>query len=257
MGLMRRIGNRRLVAMGGVIGALALLLGWSLTMNFKADAHTPHPGLNFTIEAVGQQGCDTSNGDHTCYIPPGTRFTLNVVLEDLPNDIPSYEGYDVVLNYTGLSSADDATTAMWPECGFPAQFYAAGKVAFGCTIGLPPAGPSTYTGIIGTNTFTCTNSGTISLPAGDGNTILTETLGTQHAEGAGSSETLNITCGSPPPPTATPGPAVPTALPGTGTGGVDQGNGGDAVLWITIGVLLIVGLAGLATFGRRINRVAR
>ena len=258
MGFARHFRTGRLVALGGALGAIALLLSWSFG-TMSAQATTPHPGLNFTLVAEGQNGCDTSGGDTVCYIDPGTEFSLNVVLESLPSDIPSYEAYDIAIEYTGLTSADDASTSSWPDCEYPAAGYpGVGKVLMGCVVGIPPAGPSTYAGVIGTNTFTCSESGTITLRHGVGNTILTETLGVpQHAEGEGTGETLNITCGSPPTPTSTPQPAVPTALPGTGTAGPDHGGSAGTGLWITIGALLAVAAAGAGVFGRRFARVAR
>jgi hypothetical protein len=179
-----------------------------------------------------------------------------VILASLPADVPSYEGYDIIINYTGLTSADDATTASWPDCGFPAQFFTAGKVAMGCSIGLPPAGPSTYIGLIGTNTFTCNSSGAITLKHGVGNTILTETVGSQRAESADGSETLNITCGSRPPATATPKPTTQPGLPGTGNGG-SQSSGTDLALWLAITALLVAGAAGAGAYGLRYARRTR
>jgi hypothetical protein len=253
MVLLRRIKTPRSVALAGALGALALLLGWGFGMNMKADAHTPHPGLNFSISAEGQSGCDTSAGDAVCYIAPGTEFTIDVMLGALPSDVPSYEGYDTVINYTGLTSADDATTSMWPDCAFPASFFDAGKVAASCAVGIPPAGPSTYTGVIATNTFTCSESGTITLAGTLGNTSLDETNALLHSEGA--DETLNITCGSPPTPTATAAPAIPTALPGTGTAGVDQS--GSTGIWLAIAALMTVAIVGLSAFGWKYARSAR
>lgn len=259
MGLRGHLRARGLVALGGLVGALALLVAWSFGIAMHAEAHTPHEGLNFTIEAEGSQtGCSTSQGDAVCYVLPGSTFTLDVMLASL-GDIPSYEGYDIVVDYTGLTSADDASSSSWPSCGFPAQFFQPGKVAIGCTIGLPPAGASTYTGVIATNSFTCSNSGTITLHHGSAYTILTEAVGVQHAEATDSRETLNITCGVAPTPTSTvpPTPGQPTALPGTGTGGADQDGGTGAGLWVAIGVLLTVAIAGAGVFGWRFARVAR
>jgi hypothetical protein len=106
-----------------------------------------------------------------------------------------------------------------------------------------------------TNTFTCDASGTISLVAGDGKTDLLETVSEHHAEGEGTMETLNITCGDEPTPTNTPAPAVPTALPGTGTAGVEQGTGTD--VWFAIGALMTIAIVGLGAFGWRSVRSTR
>ena len=119
----------------------------------------------------------------------------------------------------------------WPECGFPAKFYGQNFVALGCAMGLPPAGPSTYTGVIATNSFTCSQSGTVSLVHSTSSTDLVETVGAIHAEGVNTAESLLINCGQGPPPAptqiqpgeqptgepdggATPGPS-PTRLPPT------------------------------------------
>ncbi len=259
MGVMRNIGTPRLVTLAGALGVVALLLGWSFGTSMRVDAQTPHAGLNFTITAEGESGCDTSEGDAVCYIDPGTEFVLSVELGDLPSDIPSYEAFDIVINYTGLTSADDATTESWPDCGFPASFFEAGKVAMSCAIGIPPAEPSTYTGVLGTNTFTCDESGTITLAnVGMGNTNLLQGIGFQFAEAA--DETLDITCGDEPTPTNTAAPptvALPTALAPTGTAGVDQDGGTGTGVWLAIAALAIIAVAGMSAFGWRSARSVR
>jgi len=228
----------------------------------RADAQTPHEGLNFTITAEGEDGCDTSEGDAVCYIDPGTEFALSVELGELPSDIASYEAFEIVVNYTGLTSADDATTDSWPDCGFPASFFEPGKVAVSCAIGIPPATASTYTGVLTSNTFTCEESGTITLAnVGMGNTSLIAILGSQYTEAA--DETLSITCGDPPTatntagPQATTAPPVPTALPPTGTGGIDQNGGTSAGIWLAIAGLAAFAVAGLSAFGWRNSRSVR
>ncbi len=252
MGFARRFRMGSLVALSGVLAAIALLLSWSFG-SMDAHATIPAPGLNFSISAEGESGCDTTEGDATCYIDPGTEFTLSVTLDPLPSDIESYEGYDIYISYTGLTSADNASPAdNWPDCGFPVTHFEAGIVAGGCSIGID-SGPSTYTGVLLANDFTCSDSGTISLVAGDGSTDLLETVSEHHAEGAGTLETLNITCGSPP--TATPLP-VPTKLPGTGTAGPDHDGSSGSGLWLLIGVL-VAGAAGAGVIGRRLARAAR
>jgi hypothetical protein len=220
-----------------------------------AYAEIPNPGLNYSIEAVDQDGCDTTAGDAVCYIEPGSDFVVEVTLDALPDDVASYEGFDIWISYTGLTSADDADAqAHWPDCGFPAANFDAGLVAAGCSIGIDPGTPSTYDGLMLSNTFTCDASGTISLVAGDGKTDLLETVSEHHAEGEGTMETLNITCGDEPTPTNTAAP-VPTALPPTGTAGADQSDSANA--WFVIGGLLAAAVVGLGAFGWRNARSTR
>jgi hypothetical protein len=137
-----------------------------------------------------------------------------------------------------------------------------GKVAVSCAIGIPPATASTYTGVLTSNTFTCEESGTITLAnVGMGNTSLIAILGSQYTEAA--DETLNITCGDPPTatntagPQATTAPPVPTALPPTGTGGIDQDGGTSAGIWLAIAGLAAFAVAGLSAFGWRNARSVR
>ncbi len=263
MGLVRRIRTPRLVALAGALGVLALLLSWSFGTSMKADAHIPHAGLNYSIEAEGESGCDTTEGDAVCYIDPGTEFTLNVTLDPLPSDIASYEVFDVRLEYTGLTSDDDAdAAAYWPDCGFPAAHFKAGLIAAGCSIGFEPGTPSTYTGLMLTNGFTCSESGTISLVHGDGQTDLLGTISEHHGEGEGTRETLDVTCGDPPTPTSTAAPpatptALPATLPGTGTAGLDQDSSAGAGVWLAIAALMTVAIVGLGAFGWRKARSAR
>jgi hypothetical protein len=243
----------RLVAFGGALLAVAALLLISIAHTASPAFAAPHPGLNFTISVPGYAGCDTSQGDAQCYIPPGTRFTVDVTLGPLPSDIPSYQGYDILMSYTGLTSADNASTAMWPDCGFPATYFQPGQVVMACTIGTEGA-PSAYTGLIGTNDFTCSQSGAITLIHGDTNTDVLQSVSIIDSE-AGPDKTLNITCGSPP--TAT---AVPTAtpLPGlaaSGSGGsLSQADNHARAQWLLIGSLMSLAAASLVIWGWRFGR---
>lgn len=263
MGIMKHVRTPRLWAVAVALGVLALLLSWSLGTNMKAEAIIPHPGLNYSIEAVGEDGCDTTEGDAVCYIDPGTEFTLNVTLDALPDEIPSYEAFDVRLEYSGLTSGDDADAqAHWPDCGFPVAHFEAGLVAAACAIGIAPGTPSVYDGLMLTNSFTCSESGAISLVHGDGKTDLLQGVdpNLHHAEGDGTMETLNITCGDPPTPTSTaapPTPAIPTALPEVGTAGADQGGSTGAGIWLAIAALMTVAMIGLGAFGLKYARIDR
>src|ERR1700675_1641378 len=94
----------RLVAFGGALLAMAALLLISTAQTASPAFAEPHPGLNFTASVPGYAGCNTSQGDAQCYIPPGTTFPVDVTLDPLPSDIPSYQGYDIKMSYTGLTS---------------------------------------------------------------------------------------------------------------------------------------------------------
>jgi hypothetical protein len=239
----------RLVAFGGALLAIAALLLIAVAQTASPAFAEPHPGLNFTASVPGYAGCNTSQGDAQCYIPPGTTFTVNVTLDPLPSDIPSYQGFDIKMSYTGLTSADNASTASWPDCGYPASYFEAGLVNMGCAVGLPPAGPSTYTGLVGTNDFTCSQSGAITLLHGDGNTDLIQDTVVVLGE-VGPSEILNITCGSPP--TAT---TVPTATPlprltaSGSAGSLSQADNHAMAQWLLIGSLMSLAAASLVVLG--------
>ena len=125
----------------------------------------------------------------------------------------------------------------------------------GCTIGVPPATASTYTGLIATNDFTCAQSGNVSLPHGEGISDLVEIVGTTHSE-AGVAETLTITCGARPTPTVAPtATAMPGLVPSGSAGTLSQTDGsGSAALWLAIGSLLTLAAGGFAVFGWRVAR---
>lgn len=219
---MKRLGKTAALA---AFGAVLVMSGLAAQ---NASAHEPHPGLEFSIGVRGVPGCNTRASDVTCTLPSGQNFVLEVGLDALPDDIPSYEGFDIYLTYAGVTPLQDASTDDWPECGFPASSYErTGIIGFACARGVPPAGPSSYIGPIGTNSFTCSQSGSISLVhSTEGNTDLVqgmepgptpdESVGVNHAEGADTEETLTITCGSVPAGTpgivteGTPGPEGPT-----------------------------------------------
>ncbi len=209
------------------LGAAVIIIS-SLAVQ-HASAHEPHPGLEFSIGVRGVPGCNTRASDVTCTMPVGGTFVLEVGLDALPDDIPSYRGFDLYAEYSGgLTPSQDANNDDWPGCGFPAAFTGDDFVGWGCATGLPPAGPSSWIGPIGTVTFTCSESGSITLVhSAAGKTDLVEAVtdegegGTPgqsiiHTEGSDTQETLTITCGQLPAntpgvvTTGTPGPAGPT-----------------------------------------------
>ncbi len=255
MSLRKHVGTRRLVTFGIALAAAVLFLAWtSAGTQVAAQNVQVDPALNFSMTAVGEEGCDTTGGDTKCYIEPGSTFTLEVSLDSMPEAADSYEGFDIVLNYAGLTVVEDsADPEAWPDCGFPATFYDAGLVAMSCAIGIE-SGPSTHLGVIGTAEFTCSASGSITMPFGVGNTILQVDVATPVTEDA--PETLTINCGERPTPTEEPeatATAAP-ALPVTGMPGGTSDDGADAALWALIGALLTVGVAGVAVFGLRYAR---
>jgi hypothetical protein len=170
-----------------------------------ASAHSPHPGLDFSL------GIDT-NGDMTpecgtnigqpskCVATQGATMRAIVYLNSIA-DIPEYGGFDLYLGYAGVSSQDNPDSSIWPDCFTQANKVGnPGFVVWGCAIGpLQPV--STYTGPVGTNDFTCTTSGTVSLIHGyPGYTDLVEQMTLDiHDEGFGATETLAINCVEPPP----------------------------------------------------------
>ena len=189
----------------------ALLLSTALGAPSGASADQPHAGLEFSIAVTGVSGCDTTDDrDATCTIQTGASFALEIKLDSI-GGIPSYGGYDAILNYEGVTAFESPNTGRWPDCGFPASnFQNPGVVALACAIGLPPAGPSTYTGVLAVTGFTCAQSGTITmLHDGVGNTDLVEDIGIIHAEDGEETLTIECTTGGTVPPTP-PGPGDPT-----------------------------------------------
>jgi hypothetical protein len=170
-----------------------------------------------------------------------------VSLDELPDDIPSYGGFDLYVEYAGVTASEDANNDDWGDCGFPAAFNGDGFVGWGCAIGVPPAGPSSWIGAIGSITFTCTQSGSLSLVHGAGDkTDLIEMVAENeegvsesviHSEGADVSETITIECGTLPAETpgevtqGTPGGPGPTPGPiRTTTGGGQTPGAPEATL---------------------------
>jgi hypothetical protein len=206
-------------------GAVLLLSGLAVRY---ASAHEPHPGLQFSIGVRGVPGCNTRASDVTCALPVGQTFVLEVGIDALPDDIPSYGGFDLFVRYEGVTASNDFSNDVWPDCAFPAGTVdenTEGKfVAWACAVGIPPAGQSSWVGTVGTVTFTCTANGAISMihqaraytdlveSATENSAHTPEDL--IHAEGANTKETLTINCGQ-----------VPAQTPGIVTSGTPGGPG--------------------------------
>jgi alpha-tubulin suppressor-like RCC1 family protein len=163
----------------------------------------PQSGLDFSlgidVNGNGTDDCRTKPSSPTkCTVPEGGTFALKVYLNSLPIGVPGYTGFDVVVQYAGVS-AKNHVSVVWPDCSFPVAFYGASFFAFGCNI-FAGLFTSAYTGPIGTNDFNCTAPGTITLLHGSGNTGLLLDASTYRYEGQGTSESLVINCGGAPPP---------------------------------------------------------
>jgi hypothetical protein len=235
--------------------AAALLLTWGFGAAMDANAQVPAPGLQFSMSIPGVDDCDTADsGSGTCILDPGEAFTVNYSLDSLPDGITEYFGIDLYNTYTGVVSEDNPSMDPWPDCAFEAQFATPGEsVRWGCTYGVD-APVSTYTGLVSTLDFTCTEDESfdhkINLVHGETDTSLNSVIG-QSAEGAGTMDTLTVHCGEPPTPTPepsddTPTPEAPTALPPTGDGTGLAGRSGSAGLWVVMAALAVAaGTIGL------------
>jgi hypothetical protein len=190
--------------------AVALVCIALATTAGRGSAHEPHPGLNFWIAVDGVPNCSTQNGDGTCDIAPGVSFVVGTHLDPLPGDLPHYDGYDIELLHQGVTPNHDASSDAWPDCAFPAASYdestAPDRVIFGCASGVPPAQPSTYTGLIGTVSFVCAASGSLQLVHGITRTDVLDDQIQGHAEDPNRTDTLTINCaaGGAVPPTPAP-----------------------------------------------------
>lgn len=253
---------RRRFLMLGLLPLVAAALVFALghQTGRPAAAQVPAPGLDFSMAVEGADGCDTGGGDAVCYLDPGSSFTLDVFLNSLPADYPGYNGYDIFLNYAGISTSGQPTNAEWPDCGFPAHLFTAGvSVRWGCAIGVD-ASPSMYTGLLSTLDFTCTDAessgNTITMVHSNRETTVQSNVIGQSAEGDGTTEALTINCGQPPaPPEPTSAVATPTALPPTGSGpGPGGGNGSNTGLWVIIGLLAVAAIGATGVLGWRFAR---
>ncbi len=160
----------------------------------------PQTGLDFSLSIDanddGLADCGTASGQPTeCNMLLDSRFHAIVALHALPPDLREYAGIDSNIAFAGVTS-EHKSDILWPDCGFPATFFAADFLAFGCA--APVGGvTSSYVGPIGQSLFVCNASGSITLQHGSGNTALvTENAVMYEAPSGG--EQLVINCGDTP-----------------------------------------------------------
>lgn len=148
------------------------------------------------VNGDGLDDCSTHDGNAAeCSIPEASTFTLNVNLDSL-GEVQGYGGFDLYVEYDGVTSMGNPDAHAWPDCAFGAVADPErGRVAWGCTIGTS-AEPSAYVGLIGTTDFDCASSGTIRLVHGSSFTTLVDDYGSHH-EGEWAAETLTIDCAAP------------------------------------------------------------
>ncbi len=212
------ISGKKLLAIGlaGSVGALVLLFatmtlrsGGPLalaTLPTPTPTNTPVPAgvIDFSARVLTDSNnagtCDSSGSPtNTCRVAQGTTFLVGVYLNQLPNALPggNYAGYDVILSYSGVTSAENAQSLdlhQWPSCALDAGAFQPGMIFAGCAIGIGSP-ESAYTGRMMTAELTCEQSGVITLLHGESATSISDgfTSGRYH-EDEGTTETLNIDC---------------------------------------------------------------
>jgi len=129
---------------------------------------------------------------HGCVIQPGSTFNVLVDLNALDPAVTSYGGFDVHLLTDGVQ-ADSSWRFLWPDCGFPAQDFEPGDIHFACAVGIK-AKPSSYVGSLASTTFTCDQTGSITLVHGPLNTDVVSSDLYPHSETA-ADEVLRVVCG--------------------------------------------------------------
>jgi hypothetical protein len=225
------------------------------------------PGLDFSmgIDVDGDTNDDCANSGptaKTCSIPADARFQLRLYLNSLPDGFSSYEAFDLVLVRFGVTSVIEAGLPVadanpWPACVFeaispPSPPISPNVLGLGCVIGLPPAGPSSYTGLIATADFLCTESGQVAMVHHryGWTALLPSIIAGYQAEANWKLESLAIECKESLPP-----PVPPPAVGGFSRDAAEEdaavrSAGGDAGSW-PIAVLALTGLAAVLTIAPR------
>ncbi len=269
---------RNKLFVGGTLAAIVLVSAWAGFGPAAADAQDAGP--QYSIAVAGVPGCDTTNGDAVCDLAPGSTFVVDLTLESLPSNVPQYTGIDVRLAHSGVTPQGVPSFDPWPDCAFPVELVQADDLRFGCATGIPPAGPSSYTGLVATVTFSCRQSGTIGLVHGKRDTGVTDEMGVVYVESEDATETLTINCAAggampltptrpkdrgptttaagtieePAGPVAATAPAGTQATAATSTPAIGQGesNGGGGLSGGVIAIVVVVAIAvagGLGLLG--------
>ncbi len=162
----------------------------------------PQTGLDFSISVDtngdGLPDCGTaSDQTSTCDVGAQEQFRVTLNLHALPPDLGEYIGFEGRFAFAGVTS-DNKADVVWPDCGFPATYYAGDFVAFGCA--APVGGVlSSHVGALGTSLFSCSASGSITLVLDglESTGIIDYNFRTYYEVDAGS-EQLEIDCGDTP-----------------------------------------------------------
>jgi hypothetical protein len=272
------------LAVALTVGALAAILMAGLSAT-PAGAQAPPPSGGQAIDCDAA----TAGVQSECFVASGADFVVQVHVTEAPTGgFTAFQSKirwtDANLDY--VSEADPAAEALWPSCTIPARAIddpatgtnnpaGTSAVLYACAPFPELTTGDTTTGAVLQFTFTCVLDETTTLrlvprtgdpeipaPGNDpqlgshflvvgGFTVDPATL---------ASATIN--CGAAPP-TATPttpsggetpvasptSGAAPTALPSTGFGQEDGGQGGSP--WLLIGAAALVAAAGLSLFGWR------
>jgi hypothetical protein len=198
--------------------ALGLLLVVNLGQGSRTASAAPGDGTaELHIDVTGVSGCSTgaqagpNDTKGNCTIPLGGTFTVNGYMDGMGAGATGYSAFSVTLNYTGVTSKDNPSTASWPSCVF-ATSAGQGTGLFinaACARGVAPAPYSTYLGKVFTNDFNCTANGTITMAH---STSQTKVIADNANHTDGGPDVLNITCGAGGP-TNTPPAGTPTNTP--------------------------------------------
>jgi hypothetical protein len=126
-----------------------------------------------------------------CSVGSGLSFSVNVYLNDLGN-LTGYDGFAMMLGYSGLSPDPGKPEIVWPECVLDGYAAGSGFISRGCARGIG-APLSTYAGKIVSASFMCAGDGSATLMHGDGETAVYDEDLVAHFEHE-PDETATINC---------------------------------------------------------------